>query len=109
MKSSLSVFKKLASFHGEPSMTAGDYHMIHSSGTVYAYLRQFPDWPGYLVVNNFGASSAKIDFEVKLGENVFTHGVFKLSSSGIMPEKTNLALADITVDAFTSILVEIKK
>nr|XP_054758476.1 neutral and basic amino acid transport protein rBAT-like [Lytechinus pictus] len=106
-KSPFSVYKELASLHGEPSMTAGEYTMIHASESVYAYLRQFPEWPGYLVITNFGSSSAPVDFEVKVKDRVYTEGKFKLSSSGMMPEKKWVTLSQLTVEPATSVLIEV--
>ncbi|XP_072172306.1 amino acid transporter heavy chain SLC3A1-like [Diadema setosum] len=107
--SSLAVYKKLAEIHKEPSMTAGDYDMMHVSESVYAYRRQFPEWPGYLVVANFGASEAAIDFEMMAGEKSITHGRVLLRSSGstVDSDSKTVELSSVKIPSGEGVLIEI--
>jgi len=89
-------------------MTAGDYDLVFVSSSIYAFHRQFPDWPGYLVVTNFGDTDVKLDFDVKPngGEDAVTRGVFKLSSNGWEPEEKKITFADFTIKPAMSVLIE---
>ena len=103
-----SVFKELSDYHSEPSMTAGKYKVVHVSSTIFAFHRQFPDWPGYLVVTNFGGADEKLDFDVMKNEDgeVITNGVFQLSSDGEMPDNKKITFRDYTIKAATSVLIK---
>ncbi len=68
--------------HKEPSLVAGKYEKIAADANVFAYLRDFGEWPRYLVVVNVGADATHNFYDLGSSFKFPMEGKIVLSTSG---------------------------